>query len=360
MKTYRPIGVLAMSYGSPACMDEVREYYTDIRHGRQPSQTEVEELMMRYEAIGGLSPLSQRTQAQLDGLAARLEALYGEGSYVVAAGTKHSKPSIEDGISALGRAGVRKAVGLVLAPHYSAMSVGEYERRAIMAARAVKPAIDLQMVRSWHLHPGLITLLAARVREAFSRLDGPTRKEEPAQDREGLTEPDGTGCGTTPEDPSRPKAPVLFSAHSLPIKVLTTGDAYPAQLRASATAIADLAGVTCWRLAWQSAGRSHEPWIGPDLSETVKDLARNGTGRCVVCPQGFVSDHLEILYDIDILARNVALAHGLELVRTASLNDDPQLIAVLADVVATAATSMGAAVKRSPFPGSGGSSLELR
>lgn len=276
-----PTGVLVMAYGTPASPDDVEAYYTDIRRGRPPSPEQLAELRSRYEAIGGVSPMLERTRAQVTAL----QAVLG-GGYRVVLGQKHAAPFIEEGRTELEAVGVERIIGLVLAPHYSAMSVGQYEERA-------RPDV---MIRSWHLEDGFIELLAERVQDAG--VDDDTE--------------------------------VLFTAHSLPARILDTGDPYPEQLRETAEAVATRAGVPRWRVAWQSAGRTPEPWLGPDIGEVIPTL---DAARVVVCPVGFTSDHLEVLYDIDVLARCVAEDVGKTLVRTASLNDDPRFITVLADLV---------------------------
>jgi ferrochelatase len=273
-------GVLVMAYGTPASPDDVEAYYTDIRRGRPPTPEQVAELRGRYESIGA-SPMLERTRAQV----AALQAALG-GGYRVVLGQKHAAPFIEDGRADLEALDVDRIIGLVLAPHYSAMSVGQYEERA-------RPDV---MIRSWHLEDGLIALLAERVRDA------------------------GVDADTE----------VLFTAHSLPARILETDDPYPDQLRETAEAVAARAAVDRWRTAWQSAGRTPEPWLGPDIGEVIPML---DVARVVVCPVGFTSDHLEVLYDVDVVARGIAEATGKALVRTASLNDDPRFIAVLADVV---------------------------
>lgn len=274
-------GVLVMAYGTPASPEDVEAYYTDIRRGRPPTPDQVAELRSRYEAIGGISPMLERTRAQV----AALQGALG-GGYRVVLGQKHAAPFIEDGRADLEALSVDRIIGLVLAPHYSSMSVGQYEERA-------RPDV---MIRSWHLEPGLVELLAERVRDVGVDVD---------------TE-------------------VLFTAHSLPARILDTDDPYPEQLRETAEAVAARTGVAHWRVGWQSAGRTPEPWLGPDIGEVIPTL---DAARVVVCPVGFTSDHLEVLYDIDVVARGIAETAGKTLVRTASLNDDPRFIAVLADLV---------------------------
>lgn len=290
-----PVGVLVMAYGTPATPADVEGYYTHVRRGRPPPPELLDDLRRRYQAIGGTSPLAARTRGQVDALRRELGP-----RFAVALGQKHAPPFVEDGVGELRAAGASRLVGLVLAPHYSALSVGQYHERAEAAAR---PAAYTG-VRSWHLRPALVDLLAGRVAEARARL-GPGRVVE-----------------------------TVFTAHSLPERARTLDrPTYPDQLLATARAVAARAGLERWRVAWQSAGRTADPWIGPDLREVMPVLAAEGTEAVVVCPAGFVSDHLEVLYDVDVEARAAAAAAGMDLVRTASLNDDPAFVALLAAVV---------------------------
>ncbi|HET7486448.1 MAG TPA: ferrochelatase [Acidimicrobiales bacterium] len=292
-----PLGVLVMAYGTPATPADVEAYYTHIRRGRPPSPDLLGDLRRRYDAIGGISPLAARTGAQV----AALEAALGDG-YAVALGQKHAPPFIEDGMAALLTAGAADVVGLVLAPHYSSLSVGQYHERAAAAAGAAR----YHGVQSWHTHPTLVALLAERVAGARARLP--------------------LGDGAVVE--------TLFTAHSLPERARTADDpSYPEQLEQTARAVAAAAGLDRWRTAWQSAGRTADPWIGPDILQVLRSLPSEGVEGVVVCPAGFVSDHLEVLYDVDIEARGVADDAGLALARTASFNDDPDFVALLADVV---------------------------
>ena len=290
-----PAGVLVMAYGTPASPDDVEAYYTHIRRGRPPTPELLADLQRRYGAIGGTSPLAARTGAQ----AAALGAALGDG-HVVSLGQKHAAPFIEDGVAELRAAGASRIVGLVLAPHYSALSVGQYHERAAAAAGELPYA----GIRSWHRHPLLVDLLAERVAAARSRL------------------------------PAGAVVETLFTAHSLPERALTLdAPSYPEQLQETAEAVAGAAGLDRWRVAWQSAGRTADPWIGPDILEVLRSLPAEGVEAVVVCPAGFVSDHLEVLYDVDIEARGVAAGAGLALERTSSFNDDARFVAVLASVV---------------------------
>ncbi len=289
------VGVVAMAYGSPARPEEVEAYYTHVRRGRPPTPELLDDLRRRYEAIGGTSPLLERTLEQAVGIQAAL----GDG-FRVELGMKHAPPFIEDGVVALAEAGIRFAVGLVLAPHYSALSVGEYATRAETAA--ANAGISLTTVRCWHLSPGYLDLVAGFVRDEVARLDA---------------------------DPVE----VVFTAHSLPSRILEMGDPYPDQLAETADAVAARADLESWSVAWQSAGRTPEPWIGPDLLTVLPGLANAGMAGVVVCAAGFVSDHLEVLYDLDIEARAAAERVGLAFARTPSPNADPRFCAALAEVV---------------------------
>ena len=287
-------GVLVMAYGTPATPADVEGYYTHVRRGRPPTPELLAELRGRYEAIGGTSPLMERTRAQAAGLAATL----GDG-YRVELGMKHAPPFLEDGVAALAGTGATRLVGLVLAPHYSRLSVGEYASR--VRAAAADLGVDVAMVESWHVELGYLDLLARFVREGLADL------------------PAG--------------AEVLFTAHSLPARILADGDPYPAQLEETAAAVAERAGVERWSVGWQSAGRTPEPWIGPDVLDVLRSRASEGSPGVLICPAGFVSDHLEVLYDLDIEAARLASELGLPFARTRMPNDHPQFCSTLGEVV---------------------------
>ena len=298
-------GVLVMAYGTPGSPERVEEYYTHIRRGRPPTPEQLTDLTTRYDAIGGTSPMAERTRAQVDALASALDAIEPDG-FVTALGQKHASPFIEDGVATLVGVGVDRIVGVVLAPHFSAGSVGQYLDRA--RAAAVEAGVEVTAVESWHLLDELIAFQADAVRNALSTL------------------------------PERTK--VVFTAHSLPERLLAD-DPYADQLRQSAEATARAAGLAHWAgwgLGWQSAGRTPERWRGPDIVEIVRDLADTGRADGIlVVPQGFTSDHLEVLYDLDIDAAAVADEVGLAFARTPVLNDDPSVMAALARRVADAA-----------------------
>lgn len=292
------IGVLVMAYGTPASVDDIEPYYTHIRRGRPAPPELLEELIGRYAAIGGISPLAARTEAQRAAIETALEAI-APGRYQVVLGQKHATPFIEDAVEALAADGITTTVGLVLAPHYSGFSVGQYQGRAAEAGAAY--GITHHAIDSWHLDPAYVDFLTDAVTAADA---------------------------TLPDDRK-----VLFTAHSLPERVLAD-DPYPEQLRQSAAAVGERLGLdpgSDWSIAWQSAGRTPEPWRGPDILDVLRELASTkATAGVLVCAQGFVADHLEVLYDLDIEAAGLAEELGLAFARTRSLNDDPTVMAALA------------------------------
>jgi ferrochelatase len=300
-----PLGVVVMAYGTPAGPADVEAYYPHIRRGNAPTPEQLAELTARYDAIGGISPLAARTEAQRAGLQAALDER-APGRATVVLGQKHAAPFIEDAVAVHAAAGVTDLVGLVLAPHFSRYSVGHYQER--LATAAAEHGMRVGAIESWHLEPSYVAFLSGAVRDALTDL------------------------------PERTK--VLVTAHSLPERVLVD-DPYTEQLRASAAAVAEAVGLerwAGWSLCWQSAGRTPEPWRGPDILEVLRDLASTGAADGVlVCPQGFVSDHLEVVYDLDIEAQKVADELGLAFARTRVLNDDATVLGALADRVLAAA-----------------------
>jgi protoporphyrin/coproporphyrin ferrochelatase len=305
-------GVLLMAYGTPARPEDVEAFYTDVRRGRPPSSDQLADLQRRYTAVGGISQLAARTAEQVAGVQAALDAA-APGEYVCRYGAKHAEPSIEQAIATMAEAGLRHLVALVLAPHYSAGSVGEYVTRVQRAAESHSMTMDA--IEDWHDHPVLIDLLAERVAAAFSAI------------------------GSEPGDPT---TELLVTAHSLPIRIIEAGDLYAVRLRETAELIVAATGAARWRVCWQSAGRTPEPWLGPDVLEVLRGLPADGITGAVVCAAGFTSDHLEVSYDLDIEARALAEGLGLRFGRTASLNDDERLCEALAGLVMDAATRLQA------------------
>jgi ferrochelatase len=297
-------GVLVMAYGTPSSPEAVEAYYTRIRHGRPPTPELLADLQRRYNAIGGISPLAERTLAQVSALRDALEAA-APGAFDVRFGSKYEPPLLEEAAASFRDDGFTRVIGLVLAPHSSSMSTKQYFERA---QAELGDGVTFVAIDAWWSEPGFLEGIARRVTQAL---------EAVPVERRDTTE-------------------VIFSAHSLPEKILANGDTYPDQLRDSAAAAAGLAGVEAWDIAWQSAGRTADPWIGPDILEVLRQKREQGITDIVSCPIGFVSDHLEVLFDIDIEAQGVAREVGLNVVRTASLNSEPDFIAVLRDVVLSA------------------------
>ncbi|MGZ4792013.1 MAG: ferrochelatase [Ilumatobacteraceae bacterium] len=295
--------VVLMAYGTPRTPEEILPYYTDIRRGNPPSPEQLADLTARYEAIGGISPLTERTEAQRDALQAALDTV-AEGAYRVVLGLKHTAPFIEQTVDSLAAEGYREAVGLVLAPHYSAFSVGQYLTR--LSDAASPHGIVVRSIESWATEPAFVDFITADLRAKLSSLPTDTR--------------------------------VLFTAHSLPQRILASGDPYPAEVRATASCVAESAGLDNWDIAWQSAGRTPEPWLGPDVLSVIDELSEDGRTRGVlVSAVGFVADHLEVLYDLDIEAAGRAAQRGLAFARTACVNDDAVVMAALAKRVIGAA-----------------------
>jgi protoporphyrin/coproporphyrin ferrochelatase len=277
--------VVLMAYGSPSRPEDVPAYFMDIRGGRPPSTEAVAELAERYRRIGGASPLNEITERQR----IALERELGIPVYV---GMKHWTPRIADAAEEALAGGADRVVGLVLAPHFSRISIGGYRERLeeALAGRA-----DLVFVESWHDHEALLELLADRIRGS--------------------------------------DAHVVFTAHSLPERILAEGDPYRDQLLETSRLVAERAGIEPWSFAFQSASTTGEPWLGPDIVDELDRLHGAGVRKVLVAPVGFVADHLEILWDIDVEAREKAAELGLELDRIESLNDDPAFIAALAALV---------------------------
>jgi ferrochelatase len=302
MTRERPIGVLVMAYGGPASLEEIPGYLADIRAGRPTPREVLDEITENYRAIGGRSPLLEATQRQVDALASRL----GDG-YRCYLGMRHWAPWIEEVVGEMVADGVTRAVALVLAPHFSALSVARYQQKVADGLDLYRGRIDVAHVGSYHDHPGLVEAFAARVEEGLSRW---------------------------PED-ARGRVHVVFSAHSLPLRVITSGDPYDEQCRETASLVAERAGLPPDRWSWsyQSAGRTPEPWAGPDLGDHLEELAARGVRDVVSVPVGFVSDHVELLFDVDIRAQGIAKRLGMRLERPPAHNDDARFVDALAGIV---------------------------
>jgi protoporphyrin/coproporphyrin ferrochelatase len=314
--TDRSTGVLVMAYGTASGPDDIERYYTDIRGGRTPAPEHLAELTARYAAIGNAFPLLDTTRAQADGLVERLRA-DADRDVRAYLGMKHSPPFIPEAIDAMIADGVRRAVGIVMAPHWSGMSIETYIQRAQAAIDERGGELEISFVRSFHDHPLFVAWVSEHLRSTLASLDAQAR--------------------------SRPT--VLFTAHSLPVRKLDDGSLrcktcdcetscrYRDGLQETGDLVAEAVGIDDHRIAWQSVGRTADPWWGPGIDEVIPRLAAEGRTACVVCCVGFVADHLETLFDLDIEAAQQAADEGIAFARTPMPNADPAFCDVLAEVV---------------------------
>jgi ferrochelatase len=293
------IGVLVMAYGGPNNLEEVEPYLLDVRGYRPTSPEIIHEVRERYREIGGRSPILEQTRAQADALE---NALNTNGStFKVFVGMRHWHPFIKDVLAEMQEQGIERAVGIVMAPHYSRMSIGAYYQRLEEA----NSPIEFARIENWHLEPGYIQALASRVCEALERFPDEVRSD----------------------------VPVIFTAHSLPEKILEWNDPYPSQLRETVSAVMEQLGSQPYEFAFQSAAISTIPWLGPDAGEVIERLVSEGRKHILLCPIGFVCEHVEILYDIDIVYRNLARSLGIHLERVEMLNTAPPMIEGLAQMI---------------------------
>jgi ferrochelatase len=299
----QPIGVLIMAYGGPNSLAELPGYLADIRQGRPTTPAVLEEIRHNYEKIGSKSPLLEMSRQQADLVAAQL----GTSVFKTYLGMRHWAPWIEDVVGQMVADGIERAVSVVLAPHFSQMSVAKYQAKVNDGLQMVRGQIEFEHIASYHEAPKLIQAFADRVH---------------------------SGLAAWPRD-VRDAVHVVFSAHSLPERILKTGDPYDNQVRRTASLVAEAAGLSSdqWSWSYQSAGRSPEPWLGPQLQEYIPELAERGVKNIISIPVGFVSDHVEILYDIDIQAQAVAKACGVRLERPPALNNDPLFIDTLTALI---------------------------
>lgn len=295
--------VLLMAYGTPERLEDVGAYFADIRGGRTPSPEAIRHLQERYEKVGGGTPLLKITRDVGERLERELAA--GDGSRRVYMGMRHWHPYIADTMKRMAADGVRNVTAIVLAPHYSRMSIGAYRRKVEEAQAALGSPFAIEFVERWGMDPAFLAMMRGLVEQGLARF--------PAAERDGVT--------------------VVFTAHSLPVRIREWNDPYEDELHASARAVAEGLGLADWRFAWQSAGGTGEPWIGPDILEFLEELHAQGVRHVLQVPIGFVCDHLEVLYDIDIEAKEKARSLGMVLERTELPNARPEFIRVLAGVV---------------------------
>ncbi len=286
-----------MAYGSPDKLEDIEPYYTDIRRGRKPTPELLHELTERYKAIGGGSPLLSITKMQADAV----NALTGLPVYL---GMRHWTPWIREAVLQMKNDGIEEVVGVVMAPHYSEMSIARYIANVEDAMKLHEAEMKVSFVKSWHDHENFIEALNEKINKAMSLF------------------------GTDEEEPH-----VIFTAHSLPEKILQNNDPYKVQLLETCDLLAERAEIASWSFAFQSAGRTEEKWLGPDLLQEIERLHQKGVRSILVCSVGFITDHLEVMYDIDIEAKKYAAGLGIHLERTESLNAHPLMAEALKDVI---------------------------
>lgn len=301
----KKMGLLVMAYGTPYNEEDIERYYTHIRHGRKPDPESLQDLKERYQAIGGISPLAKITEEQAKGLEKHLNDIQDEVEFTMYIGLKHIEPFIEDAVEKMHQDGIREAVSIVLAPHYSTFSVESYNKRAKEEAEKLGGS-SITSVKSWYKEPKFIEYWAKQVKEIYSKMS----EEE------------------------RETAVLIVSAHSLPEKIIQLGDPYPDQLKETAELIAKAAGVKNFAVGWQSEGNTPEPWLGPDVQDLTRDLFEHkGYRTFVYAPVGFVADHLEVLYDNDVECKTVTKELGASYYRPEMPNAKPEFIDCLATVV---------------------------
>ena len=301
------IGVLVMAYGGPDHIDEVEPYLLDVRGYRPTAPEIVHEVRERYRQIGGRSPIREQTQAQAEALQAALNKTSRQFKAFV--GMRHCHPYIRDSLAEMQGQGIQQAVGIAMAPHYSRMSIGAYYKKVEEA----NSPIAFARVEDWHLEAGYLDALADRVYAALERF--------PAERREGI--------------------PIIFTAHSLPQKILEWNDPYPSQLTETVCAVMERLEPHSHAFAFQSAAISSEPWLGPDAGKIIDQFASEGHKDILLCPIGFVCEHVEVLYDVDIVYQRLAKGLGVHLERIEMLGTAPKMIEGLASVVRAKAMEAG-------------------
>ncbi|WP_026677016.1 ferrochelatase [Fictibacillus gelatini] len=306
----RKLGLLVMAYGTPNSMDEVESYYTHIRHGRKPPEELLDDLKRRYKAIGGISPLTKITRSQAKQLELKLNSWFEDIQFVSYLGFKHASPFIEDAVKQMKDDGIEEAISIILAPHYSIYSLKAYNDRVKIFTEKINGPI-IYPIDSWYDEPKFISFWAKQIKKTMVSV----------------------------EDLS--KVVVIFSAHSLPEKIILNKDPYPEQLIRTAEMIAQKANVKHYAVGWQSAGNTGEAWLGPDVQDLTRQLyERNGYTSFIYCPVGFVADHLEVLYDNDFECKAVTEELGVRYYRPKMPNTNPIFIEGLASVVAKKARTL--------------------
>ncbi|SCC01121.1 ferrochelatase [Bacillus sp. N5-665] len=301
--TKKKIGLLVMAYGTPESLDDVEAYYKHIRHGHKPSEEALQDLIGRYKAIGGISPLAKITKEQAHKLTDSMNNIFTEYEFTCYLGLKHIAPFIEDAVEEMKRDGIEQAISIVLAPHYSTFSIKAYNDRAIRLSEEIGGPV-IEPIEQWYDEPKFISYWVDQIKETFTKIE----------DKE--------------------KAVVIFSAHSLPEKIITAGDPYVEQLQHTADLIAEAANIQNYTTGWQSAGNTPDPWIGPDVQDLTRDLFEERRYESFIyCPVGFVAEHLEVLYDNDYECKVVTDELNVAYFRPNMPNSQSVFIDCLAEIV---------------------------
>ncbi|PFB30035.1 ferrochelatase [Bacillus cereus] len=299
----KKIGLLVMAYGTPESLDDVEAYYTHIRHGRKPSEEALQDLIGRYKAIGGISPLAKITKEQAHKLTDSMNNIFTEYEFTCYLGLKHIAPFIENAVEEMKKDGIEQAISIVLAPHYSTFSIKAYNDRAIRLSEEIGGPV-IEPIEQWYDEPKFISYWVDQIKETFTKIE----------DKE--------------------KAVVIFSAHSLPEKIIAAGDPYVEQLQHTADLIAEAAGIPNYTTGWQSAGNTPDPWIGPDVQDLTRNLYEgHGYESFIYCPVGFVAEHLEVLYDNDYECKVVTDELNIAYFRPNMPNSQSVFIDCLAEIV---------------------------
>ncbi len=300
-------GILLMAYGAAGSLDEVEPYLADIRAGRPPNPQLTEEVKDRYRQMGGKSPLLEITRRQASALEEELnrQAAARSQGHKVYIGMRHWHPYIADTVAAMAKDGIRQFTAVCLTPYFSRLSIGAYYEKLDEAVAQAGVPFEITRIESWNDHPLYIAALVEKLQKTLAALDDTARKD----------------------------LPILFSAHSLPARILKEGDPYPEELQETIRAVMAKVGPYPWHFAYQSQGRTPEPWLGPEAGEVIRELSGKGHRDLVMAPIGFISDHMETLYDVDILYQGMGREAGMRIHRVESLNDSPSLIRALAAVL---------------------------
>lgn len=307
----KPTAILLMAMGGPDSLEHVEPFLLDVRGGRPTPPELVEEIRERYRATGGKSPAVGITKDVAKKLEARLNSSGGR-SYRVHVGLRHWHPFIKETYAELLVERPEHVIGFCMAPQQSSLSTGAYRKKVEEAQAALQSTVSVSYVGSWNRHPGLVAAIVENIKQGLQKFPSDVRQT----------------------------VPVLFTAHSLPERIVALKDPYPEEVKGTVEAVSALLEGQPTRFAYQSQGRSGEKWLGPTVESTIEDLSREGRKHVLVAPIGFLCDHVETLYDIDIELKQLAQKQGIQLERIAMLNDSDSLIDTLVDVLAAHESSL--------------------